>query len=66
MPKAKTSSKGSKPVRSAEELKRKIDEERAEWDRHENHGSSPAASSNCMRRIEALQKELKESHGLDY
>ena len=58
--------KSVKAVNSIEALKQKIDEERQEWDRPENHGSSQVASSFCMKRIEALQKELKENHGIDY
>lgn len=52
--------------RSVEYLKANIDRERQEMDRLENHGSAPMASYNCGQRIAALQRELKDSHGVDY
>jgi len=51
---------------SVAELKERIDQEREKMDRLEDHGSAPMASYNCEKRIEALQKALKETHGVDY
>ena len=52
-------------IRSADVLKSLIEEERAELDRLDNHGSAPMARDNCVGRLNALVKELKDSHGLD-
>jgi hypothetical protein len=59
-------SKPKRTIRTAEELKALIDKEREEMDRLDAHGSAPIAEGNCARRISALQRELKESHGIDY
>jgi hypothetical protein len=66
MPRKKKSPKKPEPKHSAEWLKHKIDEEREELDRLDNHAGAPVATYNCNMRIELLQKELKEDHGIDY
>jgi hypothetical protein len=55
-----------KEVPSIESLKATVDETRKQLDGLTSHGNSPLAESLCIARIQALLKQIKELHGVNY